>query len=477
MKIKKKKIMLLKERRKKIRYLLTLFILFSFNSKSYAEDKNIITIDDVYKSVDEFYPSVNITRKERDIADSKLLASQGEFDTTFNAKSELRPLGYYNNGLYDVYIEQPTTLWGMNFFSGWRLGVGKFADYEGKSVTNSLGEYRTGFEIPLLKDGFTDRRRTNIVQAELKQSEAELKTLKKRIESRQQSAIKYWKWVGAVKNYYIIQEILDIAIKRDKNIEDTAKLGNIPPIESVENKRVIYQRKASMISAQRSVEQSANDLSIYFRNNQGLPIIPKISQVPDKIEFKNNNIVLESSFKRAFDNNPELKIVTNTLESMNVELDFLNNQRLPEIDIIAAISQDIGTGDKSRDPFVFETGFKVKAPLWLRSADGKINERKALIDQTLMQYNFIKEQVRVEVQNAYISLTTAYQQLELAKQELSLSLKLEEAEKEKFKLGDSNILFINIREQTTADAKIREINSIINYNQALADYKASISEL
>lgn len=470
--------MLSKERKRKIRYIIALLILFSYNQNVLAlENDKTITIDEVYNSVDKFYPSINITREERKIADSKLLSSQGEFDTTLNSKGEFRPLGYYNGSFYDVYFEQPTTLWGTTFFSGWRIGLGNFADYEGKNITNSLGEYRTGFEIPLLKDGFTDRRRTNIAQAELKQTEADLKVLKKRIDSRQEAASKYWKWVGSVRNYYVVKEILDIALERDKGIEDTAKLGNIAPIESVENKRVILQRKASIISAQRSLEQSANDLSIYLRNNEGKPFIPKLSQAPIKIDFRPVDIVLDTIYKKAFDNNPELKIINNNLESMNVELDFLNNQRLPEIDIVTAISQDIGEGDKSRKPFVFETGFKVKAPLWMRNADGKINERKTIIDQTLMQLDFTKEKIKIEVQNSYISLTTAYQQVELAKQELNLAIKLEQAEKEKFKLGDSNILFINIREQTTADAKIREINAIVNYNQALADFKASISEL
>ncbi|MBC7472908.1 MAG: TolC family protein [Candidatus Sericytochromatia bacterium] len=468
--------MLLKERRKKIKYFFIFTVGYLFLSNPVLSiEENTLTIDDIYQSVDEKYPLINITRKERSIADSKLLSIQGAFDPSFNAKGEARPLGYYNNGWYDFYVEQPTTLWGMTFFSGWRLGLGKFASYEGKSETNSLGEYRTGFEIPLLKDGFTDRRRTNIAQAELKQSEADLKIIRKIIDSRQQAASKYWKWVSTAKNYIILKNILDMAIIRDKNLQDIAKLGNIAPVEVIENKRLVYQRQNLLISAERSLEQSANELSIYLRDKEGKRYTPKLSQVPNSINFSVKNS-FENNIQKAFNNNPDLKIINNNLESMNTELTYLYNQRLPDINIAMAISQDMGQGSKTREPFVFDAGFRIKAPLWMRSAEGKINEQKAIIEQTALQYNFIKDQIQVDVKNAQIALNPAYKQIELAKQELELSIKLEEAEKEKFKLGDSNILLINIREQTTADAKIREINTIINYNQALADYKAVLSE-
>lgn len=469
--------MLSKERRKKIRYLIYFTLGFVLvGTPAMSVEKETLTIDDVYQSVDQTYPQINIARQDRVIADSKLLASQGAFDTTFNAKGEVRPLGYYSNGWYDFYVEQPTTLWGATFFSGWRIGLGKFASYEGKPETNSLGEYRTGFEIPLLKDGFTDRRRTNIAQAELKQTESDLKIIRKRIDARQQAAAKYWKWVSAAKNYTILNNILNTALVRDKNLQDTAKLGNVAPIEVVENKRLIYQRQSSLVTAERSVQQSASELSIYLRDRVGNPYVPNLSQVPNTINLSIRNDSFESSLKRAVDNNPDLKIINNNLESMNAELTYLYNQRLPDINIGVAISQDAGQGSDTRKPFVLDAGFRLKAPLWIRSAEGKINEQKAIIEQANIQYNFVKDQIKIDVKNAQIALNTAYKQIELAKQELELALKLEEAEKEKFRLGDSNLLFINIREQATADAKIRELSALINYNQSLADYAATLSE-
>ncbi|MFN4152419.1 MAG: TolC family protein, partial [Candidatus Sericytochromatia bacterium] len=322
-----------------------------------AEEQKTITLDEVFKSVENTYPSVIISKKDRLIADHKLLASQGSFDTVFNAKGEARPLGYYQNGSYDVYVEQPTTLWGSNFFSGLKIGGGKYATYEGKNETNDLGEIRTGFEIPLLKDGITDRRRTNIVQAEIKQYESDMKIIKKLIESKQNASQKYWKWVSTGQIYKIQEDILYIAQNRDKSLLESSKLGQIANIESVENKRVIFQRQSSLVSAERSLQTAAMDLSIYLRNSSGETLVPELINLPTKIEEINilSQIDLKKDIDTAINNNPEIKIIQAMIKQAESELKYLENQNLPEIDFSLAISQDFGKGSKTRDQAVLDT--------------------------------------------------------------------------------------------------------------------------
>ncbi len=442
-----------------------------------AEELKVLTLEKVFESVESAYPSVLLARKDTTIANNKLLSLQGSFDTMVNLKGEARPLGYYQNGAYDVFVEQPTTLWGSSFFGGFKIGGGKYASYEGKNETNELGEFRTGLEIPLLKDGLTDRRRTNIAQAEIKQYEAEMKVFKKLIESKQIASQKYWKWVSTGKVYKIQKDILTIALERDKSLLDSANLGQIPPIESTENKRVIFQREGSLLSAERSLQQASSELSIYYRNDKGLPFIPSLENMPDKLLDQDlvSTIKLEEDIKKAFQKHPELKIITLNLQQAELELKYLDNQNLPEIDFSLAISQDLGKGSKTRDPFVMDTGIILKAPLQMRNARGKYYEQETIIEQLKLQESFLKEQIRVEVMNDYYALKASYQQLLLARKELKLALQLEKAEKDKFKFGDSNLLFINLREQTTADTMIREINALVSYNIALNDYKAALS--
>jgi outer membrane protein, heavy metal efflux system len=52
---------------------------------------------------------------------------------------------------------------------------------------------------------------------------------------------------------------------------------------------------------------------------------------------------------------------------------------------------------------------------------------------------------------------------------------VEKGERERFELGDSNLIFVNLREQTAAEAAIREIDALSDYEKAKAAYRAALA--
>lgn len=53
---------------------------------------------------------------------------------------------------------------------------------------------------------------------------------------------------------------------------------------------------------------------------------------------------------------------------------------------------------------------------------------------------------------------------------------LEQAERVRFEQGDSNLLTVNIREQQTAEAELREIEALFDFHRAVADLRAARGE-
>jgi hypothetical protein len=51
---------------------------------------------------------------------------------------------------------------------------------------------------------------------------------------------------------------------------------------------------------------------------------------------------------------------------------------------------------------------------------------------------------------------------------------MQDAELKNFELGNSNILFVNLREQATADARLLVIDALEQYFYAQAEYRAAI---
>jgi hypothetical protein len=50
---------------------------------------------------------------------------------------------------------------------------------------------------------------------------------------------------------------------------------------------------------------------------------------------------------------------------------------------------------------------------------------------------------------------------------------MEQAERTRLELGESTLLFVNLREQTAAEAAVREVDALGDYHKAVASLRAA----
>ncbi|HEX2570313.1 MAG TPA: TolC family protein, partial [Polyangia bacterium] len=223
-----------------------------------------LSLEEVIASVERRYPLLDAARAERRVADAELLAARGTFDPVWRTRFGGTAYGYYPSLRLDSWVEQPTPLWGATVIGGYRLGLGKFASYDGKQETNGGGELRLGLQVPLLRNGPVDRRRANIERAALGQSVADLNLLEQRLVAVRAASQRYWEWVAAGRRLAIARRLLQVAIARDAAVATRVERGDIPQIERTENARAILQREAQVVAAERALEQARIELSIYL---------------------------------------------------------------------------------------------------------------------------------------------------------------------------------------------------------------------
>ena len=72
------------------------------------------------------------------------------------------------------------------------------------------------------------------------------------------------------------------------------------------------------------------------------------------------------------------------------------------------------------------------------------------------------------------SLLASYELLDQARRTVRLNQRLEDAERVKFEKGASTILFVNLREQNTADTEVNAVEAEERYYADIADYRASL---
>ncbi len=436
-----------------------------------------LSLKQVVDSVEKHYPLIQVAQQEQQMAKAEVLAAKGAFDPQVRFQAEGAALGYYQNGRFEARYTQPTPFWGAQFFGGYRLGLGTFPVYEGKLETNQYGEVFAGVEVPLWRNGPIDRRRADMKKAEVGTSMAKASLDQQRIESTRLASNRYWDWVSAGQRLRIAKELLDLAEKRNQWLRRRVEEGDLSKIEQIDNERLVLQRQGFVAASERQLEQAQIELSLYLRDEQGNPILADASLLPKEFPAPGPPLKqdLEKDLVSAFATRPELKRLQFQKEQFQIERAWAKNQMMPLFSLYTGISQDLGPGDLVRAPFVLEVGLKIELPLLNRYAKGKFQAADAGMVRSEAQLRLMKDQIKAEVLSAQSILRIAQKRIELNQEEVSVAKQTQEGEWKKFRMGDSNLVFVNLREQFTAEAELRLVDSQLEYFKGQAAYTAALS--
>lgn len=431
----------------------------------------VLDLDEVLGSIDRF-PATVAAAEERRIAAGESLAARGSFDPVVRARGLVDVIGYYRNQVFDVSIEAPTPLWGATFIAGYRVGLGDFPIYDGKLATNASGEVRAGLSLPLLRNGPIDRRRANIERAKVGERIADEGVRLQRLELERAAMARYWEWVGAGFRWRIARDLLALAEARQAQLVARVAAGDIPDIERLENERALRQREAQVVAARRGVEQAAIELAVFLRDQNGGPLPPPVTRLPDRLqEPASASLPIESAVLDSLRLRPERRRLSLFVEQQDVERRFARNQLLPGVDVFGLVSRDFGAGEKSRSQTELELGIQVDLALLFRGARGRLEVAEGQLARANAQLRLLERRIEAEVRDISSALRAGRERLALVRRELELATALAKAELERFELGDSTLLLVNLREQAAAEAGVREVDAMVDLHRANAQFR------
>lgn len=439
-----------------------------------------LTLPDVLVSVSRSYPEIEIAIGEIESANGKVLAAWGEFDTVASAHSISQPLGFYQTYRNGVGLARPLYE-GGEVYSTYRIGDGNFEPWYGERETNEGGEFKAGFSLPVLKDRFIDKRR-----AKLLKSGAERREVRADVESRlllfQRFATQaYWDWVAAGRAVAIQRQLLELANERVDNIRFRVETGDLAIIAELSNNQFISKRQYAVVAAERGLEKAAIKLSIFNRDANGMPIIATASQLPETLPAAGRLTIEQiiADANNALAVRPELVALQAKRESACIDRRYAENLMLPKLDMKGFLGQDVGgetssLGDKT--PFEAQLGVFAEVPIERRSGLGKRQAAIGKINQIDAKTRIVQDKIRAEIQDAASALNASYDQIQQAQQNVELAEKsLRVAREELFKVGDIDLLSLNIYETLFADAKLKLLDAQFKYFVFQAVYETAIS--
>lgn len=426
-----------------------------------------LTLEHLIESVDRSFPEILQADARAEAAKGRELSSDGAFDPMLFAQVEQKPVSTYENEVLKIGLTNQLPNTPLKVGLEYDRARGPFPSYDGDKLTGSEGRFRGFFEIPLLRDFGIDSARARQRIAEFESTGAFETSRFTRLNTFRRAAIQYWNWVAAVENQRIAEDLLSYALVRDTVLNQRSRTGDAPRIERVDNQRLVLQRRAILENAQLRVKTQAQELSLFFRDSQGTPITPPTDRAPKWLEPLNQGTQLSlAEQNRIIDEHPFVRSVEQELEVRKVRTNLSNWELLPKLDFRMSFSEELGSLPSVRSQAAETIGRVVFSfPLLNRQARGA--ERAARFEEEAAQrkLEFARQKLEVDLRNASLEAETAEKVYRLNFDEIDLARQVEAAERTRFKMGDSNLLMVNLREQDTAFARSRAISSLLEYRR------------
>lgn len=188
----------------------------------------------------------------------------------------------------------------------------------------------------------------------------------------------------------------------------------------------------------------------------------------------------DASLDEALARRPDVQRLIVQQRQQQIELALQKNQLWPALDVGLVFSQDLGSNPGTADPKLGKPEFEFSAvldvPILYRAPIGRIRAVEAGLSKLEAQLRLAKDRVAADVKDARSALEAARERVKFTRQEVEVASKLEAGERQKFELGDSNLLFVNLRETQSAEAKLREIDALLDWHRAVASFRAAVAK-
>lgn len=426
--------------------------------------------EEVVRSSAENYPIIVDSLLNLDETKQINRSLEGEFDGKIRGGANARTEGYYSGDIYNLQVEKPFPFLNSKIYGGARQSYGDFPLYEGKSLTLGDGETFAGFSLSLLRNSLIDYNRYKLLiqKQEIAQAEAELEKVKIDVQTLTIQA--YWNWVVAGYRLTFYEELLALAETRDSQIKKRIKLGDLSRIYEAENRQYITRRQAQVKKGELDFKVASFMLSLFYRTKSGETIPVTKNMLPPL----NTEPLLKSEhpdeiYQKAVERNVELNILRSQEKQAQAEIRLGRNDMLPAVDMKMEWSRDRGVGPQNLAQNENRVMLQMEIPLEYRKGAGKRDAGLIKKSRVQTKMAFLKDKLRADVNGLSVKLNAMADIFATTLEQVTLAEKLRSAEMTKFQRGGSDLLTVNIREQNLAEAKISNLETLLNYHTYQAE--------
>jgi outer membrane protein len=398
----------------------------------------------------------------------------------------------YNTGLAQVLP------WGggdvaVNFNNNKQVSSATFSNFNPAFNTN----FNATITQPLLRDFRIDgtRQQLKVTAINREISDIQLKGTLATTVANVRNA--YWELVFSVQAVDVAKGSLDLADKLVQDNKARVEVGTMAPLDVVQSEAEAATRRQALAQAEATMQTAELSLKRLIVNGTDDPLWRASITPVDRPEFRSEPVDVEAAVRRALEGRSDLEQARKTLDSNDITIKFLRNQKLPALDVIGnygaaglggtqfirsglGSSQVLDTipggyGDAwrtltGRDYPTWNFQLNFSYPLGGSAADAVYARSRVQRNQTAAQLKALELQVATDVTNAALQVESSLKSYEASTVARSLAETRLSAEQSRFEVGLSTNFFVVQAQRDLSTAQNSELRALLNYRKAIVDY-------
>lgn len=437
---------------------LVLALLLVYFNFGFAQDDMVLTFNEYLGYVKKYHPIAKQAQLTVSIGQANLMKARGGFDPKIEVdynRKEFKGSEYWNrlNATFKI-----PTYYGIEIKGNFEQDDGDFINPDETLPEDGL--YSVGVSASLLRGSWINERMATLRKAKFfrEQAKADQDLLVNQV--LYDASLAYFDWLKAYNEAYIFRDFLINASTRFEGVKQSALLGDIAIIDTVEAKIAVENRRLGLEQAKLNLAKKSLELSNFLWIND-VPVELQPDVIPE-IEPENSvDFTLEILGKPldsfSIENHPKLRSLNYKVDGLRVDRNLKANKLLPQLDVEYNFLTESYDQINSLVTDNYKAGVSLYFPLFLRKERGDLKLAKFKLQDAQFDRDNAEVAIRNKILAVYTELDSYQEQTGLIGQIVSNYSQLLSAEERKFSFGESSLFLINSRESKLIDAQLKKI--------------------
>jgi outer membrane protein TolC len=429
------------------------------------------------------------------------------FSTTTKSSSD-RPPSDFLSGTGDVITSGATRTnvgigqnvpWGGGQYQVSFLGTRSTTSSQFATFNPNLGASLDATYVqPLLRGFKIDGFRQQLQQARNTEEIADIELRQRVTQVARATRSGYYNLVSAISGLELANQSLELSRELLRNNQRKVEIGTMAPIDITEAEAEVARLEESVIVAESQIRSAEDALRMLVLNPSQTDFWATRLVPAEQPTLEPRPIDVEGAVTNALQNRTDLSVFKKRLESTDISMSYLRNEKLPEVNLQANYGV-IGVGgtqfdwdystftvrnqtqrsfaDALRD--VFGNDFRtwslqlvVRYPVGTSQADAALAEARLQRQQQTTNIREAEMRIAAEVREAGRQVTTSLQRVQSTRKARELSERRLQAEEKRLAVGLSDTFRVFQTQRDLSAAKSSELRAILDYNRALVNFEA-----